>query len=124
MTITLLGPLEGEGRDDDLASAGVGSRQDVGEFVVDAVDGGMSPVPVRPLAEEDVGAARDLGVAQDGHAPTPEVAREDDPLFEADDVHVEDDDRAAEDVAGVEERELDSRGDGHPATVRDRHRAL
>ena len=102
-------PLEGEGRNDDIAAAaeavvdgGVKLRRGLIERPVQAIS-------IGGLDHRHVGALGRIGVFQERPPRRPEIAGEDDALACAPFRDIEDDAGRAENVAGVDEGRTDAR---------------
>ena len=113
----LLRPLERERGNDDLAAALVGAPDDRGQLVAQELDRPVQAIAVGALGDQAFDAGRHLGVAQDRQVVAPEIAGEGEaqglPLV----LDVEHDDRAAQHVPRVEERQRDARRDGLSAVI-------
>ena len=94
------------------------------QLVVHLLDGLVQAVAVGALRDQDVGVFGDLRVAQDGHAPPPQVAGVHQALTLAAFFHIEAGDGAAQHVASIEKGDLDARGYRKLQVVGNRHHVV
>ncbi len=102
-------PLQGEGRDDDLAAPFGGAINRRGQGTVDFLDGRVQAIAIGALHHETVDAAGNFRLAQDGQALAAQVHCKGDARVVF--LEVQHHHRAAQHMAGVQELEHHSGGD-------------
>ena len=118
MVDELLGPADGEGRDDERAAA-VDRRPHRALELVGHGRGVVTPVPVGRFHEHVVGFAQRLRVEENGHSVAAQVPREDDTPGGPVSVEIERDGRGAEDVSRPSKGRPHARHEPDGLVVRD-----
>ncbi len=117
----LLRAPDGKGGDDHLAALASRFVHDIAQFFACVGVILVQPVTIGGFHDDDIGFGKCLGGGQDGAAGAANVAAEDDPpLFAcAEFAHIDLYGGSAQDMAGLEEGNLDAIGDRHLALETD-----